>query len=203
MKFYGQFETDKIIKTYFPTDFIGGCIDVGATDGVNINNTLHFEENGWYSLCIEPNPNFFKNLEKNRKHSLKLAISDHNEDQCEFNVVNLNGINEEAISGLKIDEKLIQQHSMFDIKINKILCDVRTLDYCIDNYYNYNSIDFVSIDTEGTELDVLKGFNINKWQPRLLVIENNWNDDYVEKYLEQFGYKKDQRVAVNDFFIKK
>ena len=62
-------------------------------------------------------------------------------------------------------------------------------------------ITFVTIDTEGTELDVLKGFNLNKWKPKLIMIENNFNDNFCEDYLSFFGYKKVYRNEVNDFFI--
>jgi len=59
----------------------------------------------------------------------------------------------------------------------------------------------LSIDTEGTEIEVLKGFDIKKWKPKLLVIENNFNDPEIEKYLSTFGYIKNKRIEVNDFYI--
>ena len=201
--YYGQQHEDEIIEKYFPEGYIGGCIDIGATDGVNINNTLHFEQLGWYCMCIEPNPNFFNSLKNNRKNAVNLAVSDRNEDQVVFNIVSLNGSNEEAISSLRIDERLLKDHSNFDVNIKEIVCDVRTLDYCLDYFYTYQQIDFVSVDTEGTELDVLKGFDINKWQPKLFIIENNYEDKNIEEYMNKFGYIKDQRISVNDFYIKK
>ena len=51
----------------------------------------------------------------------------------------------------------------FNITTEDIKVSTRTLDYCIENYYKYDKIDFLDIDTEGTELDVLKGFDINRW----------------------------------------
>lgn len=200
--YHGQRHEDAIIEQYFPNGYIGGCIDVGATDGVYINNTLHFEENGWYALCIEPNPQYYNQLERNRNVTLNVAVSDYNEDFGTFTLVNLDG-NEEAISALKLDDRLLKAHSHFNIIIRPISCDIRTLDYCIEHYYKYDKIDFLSIDTEGTELDVLKGFDINKWQPRLIMVENNYNDSDIEEYLIQFGYVKDQRIEINDFYIKK
>lgn len=60
----------------------------------------------------------------------------------------------------------------------------------------------VSIDTENTELDVLKGFDINRWKPKLLVIENNYDESFIADYLKPFGYVRDRRVGGNDFFIQ-
>jgi len=205
--YYGQFLDDKVIEGYFDSNYVGGCIDIGATNGIDINNTKHFEENGWYSLCIEPNPNSYEKLKNNRKNTINLAISNFNKDLVNFIIVNLNDNSAEsegAISSLSLDKKLYQDHLKlgFNLTTKSIKVSVRTLDYCIENYYNYHKIDFLSIDTEGTEIDVLKGFDINRWQPKLIVSENNYNESDVENYLKQFGYIKDKRIEVNDYYIK-
>ena len=202
-RYYGQHHEDETISKYFPEGYIGGCIDVGATDGKNINNTRYFEQNGWYCLCIEPNPAYYHQCEANRKNTLMYAISDINDDNVDFNVVSIDG-NEEAGTSLRVDDRLIEDcKKIGDVQTRVIKTNVRTLDYCIDNHYKFDKIDFVSIDTEGTELDVLKGFDIIKWQPKLFIIENNYNDNKMEEYLEKFGYKKDQRKDINDFYVKK
>ena len=58
------------------------------------------------------------------------------------------------------------------------------------------------MDTEGTELEVMEGLDLHKYDIKLLVIENNYNDISIEKYMNSQGYKKDQRYKVNDFYIK-
>jgi len=73
----------------------------------------------------------------------------------------------------------------------------------LERYPHIPSVDFVSIDTEGTELNVLKGFDLVKYNPKVLLIENNYNDTDVEEYLKDFGYIKVKRNYVNDFYIKK
>lgn len=213
MGYHGQNEEDRIIEKYFPNGYIGGCIDIGSTDGVHMNNTLYFEENGWYVMCLEPNPAYFYQCESNRKNSHMYAISNYNADDIDFSVVNLDGTGiEEAITSLKINEDLIQSHIRrgFNPRIRIIKSKVRTLDFCIENYYKCDKIDFVSIDTEGTELDVLKGFNINRWQPKLFIIENTERsagieekDKSISNYLSNFGYVIDDIVDINDYYIKK
>ena len=200
--YYGSSLEDKIIEEYFGSDYIGGCIDVGATNGNDENNTRYFEEKGWNCLCIEPNPNFFPHLKRNRKNAVNYAISNFNKDLIDFTVVTLNNNNECAVSSLNVNEKLLQDHISFNPTFVDVKVSVRTLDYCIENHYKYDKIDFLDIDTEGTELDVLKGLDINRWQPKLIVIENNYNDSIIEEYLKNFNYIKDKRVGVNDYFIK-
>jgi len=202
MSYYSQFGEDKIIESFFSEGYVGGCIDIGASDGVSINNTKHFEELGWHCLCIEPNPNYFKYLVGNRANCLKCAVSS-NEGYTDFNIINLNGTIEDAISSLEIDKRLLKQFEG-SYSINPYTIQVRTLtlDSCIQQAYKHDKIDFISIDVEGTELDVLKSFSIEKWNPKLFVIENNFNDPDVEFYLNLFGYKKIKRIEINDFYIK-
>lgn len=203
--FYGQFNTDKLIKEYFPDKITGNCIEIGAVDGKYISNTLHFEEIGWNVLCIEPIPSYFFELQKNRKICLNFAITNENEDNIPFTLVTMNTQNQSSISGLKIDERLIDSHNQLGLSPSKntIYVKGRRLDWCIENYFNYDTIDFISIDTEGNELDVLKSFNVNEYNIKLLVIENNFNEPEIENYLKTFGWIKDKRVEVNDFYIKK
>ena len=66
---------------------------------------------------------------------------------------------------------------------------------------NIEKIDFLSIDTEGTELDVLRGFDIERWRPKLFVIENNFNESSIKEYLSEFGYVLSERLGVNDFYL--
>jgi FkbM family methyltransferase len=204
-KFYGQFMTDKHIKEYFPKEYKGNCIEIGAVDGLFISNTLHFEQIGWNVLCIEPIPLYYEKLSKNRSLTLNYAITDKNIDNEPFTLVTMNTENKSSISGLKIDDRLIESHISLGLEPKKetIYVNCRRLDWCIENYFNYETIDFISIDTEGNELDVLKSFDINQYNTKLLVIENNFNESEIENYLNDLGWIKDKRVEVNDFYIKK
>jgi hypothetical protein len=62
------------------------------------------------------------------------------------------------------------------------------------------TLDFISIDTENTELDVLRGLDLEMYTVRYLVIENNYNEPHCESYLAPFGYTKLHRTGVNDIY---
>jgi len=202
---YGQFGEEEIIENYFGNNYIGGCIDIGATTGIDNSNSKYFEDKGWYSLCIEPNPNFYNQLKNNRLNTVNCAIAEYTGDAV-FNIVNMGDYtgHEDAISALKIDKQLLKKHLKAGYKptITPIIVQTMTLNDCIEKYYKYDTIDFISIDTEGTELDVLIGFSIEKWKPRLMIIENNFSSDTIENYLKIYGYKKIYRLGINDFYAK-
>jgi FkbM family methyltransferase len=205
--FYGQFEpkVDRTIKEYFPNQNIGNCIEVGSVDGISYSNTYHFEKIGWNCMCIEPVTSSFNVLKQNRKIALNYAISEKNADNENFNLITIDNVEQpnSAVSGLILDEKLLNDlKRQYSLKEEVIKVSTRRLDWCIENFFNHDTIDFISIDTEGSELDVLKSFDVNSYNTKLLVIENNHNDSIIESYLNQKGWKKDRRLFVNDFYIK-
>ena len=125
--------------------------------------------------------------------------------EVQFNIVNLKaqGGNETAISGLRIDQRLYDDHMFLQPEVRQVNVPMMTLDTILLKYPAIDKIDFLSIDVEGTEVDVMKGFDIQKWMPLVIVLENNYNDKSYEDYMSSVGYKKALRNVVNDFYIKK
>jgi len=205
-KFHGQFvdnPVDKTIREYFKDyDYKGTMIDIGASNPIDCNNSYHFEKNGWTTICIEPNPINFKALKENRDHALNYALSDENKDNVDFEIFDIAG-DYGALSGLKLDQKLFDELKGIIRGREKIKVNTRTLDNVLENDINFvKNIDIVSLDTEGTELDILRGFDILKWVPTLFIIENNEGTQELREYMENFGYRLDKRVEINDFFLK-
>jgi FkbM family methyltransferase len=202
--FFGQFNppVDFYIKQYFPEGYVGRCIEVGAVDGVFLSNTYHFELNGWECLCVEPIPKYFESLEKNRKNAVRYAATNENSDNREFTVFTMANANQSSVSGLAVDNRLLVAHEAYRPVQETISVKTRRLDWIIDNHFKGGAIDFISIDTEGNELDVLKSIDLDAYDVKLLIVENNYNDPVIEQYLSEFGWRKDKRVEVNDFYIK-
>lgn len=202
MGFYGQFETDKYIAQYFPEGYKGTCIEVGMGEPVNGSNTYWFEQRGWGCLCIEPNIKYCRQARNIRRKVENVACGAEDLDNQPFTIINIVNNNESAISSLKIDDRLIQDHkNLINYAITKSI-NVRKLDTVLEQHPWITDIDFISIDTENTELDVIKGFNINRWRPKLLIIENNYDDPSIGEYLKSFGYIREKRIEVNDFYLR-
>ena len=199
--FYGQHHEDVFIKTIFPNTNNGVCIEVGASDGISGSNTKHFEDIGWKSLCIEPISSNFEKCKTIRKDCYQCCISDKDKEDTEFTIFHLNE-NLSAISSLEPDHRLIESHSHLITDTTKIKVKVRSLNSLLEELQFPKNIDFISIDTENTELDVLKGIDLNVYNVTLLVVENNYDEPFCEDYLSQYGYKKIKRIAVNDFYLK-
>ena len=199
--FYGQFGEEKFINTIFPDKTDGICIEVGAYDGISLSNTLHYEQKGWRVLCIEPIQEAFQKCKQIRKECYQCCVGENDSDDIDFTIFHLND-NLCSISSLVPDERLIESHKHLITNVSHTKVKVRSLTSLLDELNFPLNIDFISIDTENTELDVLKGIDINKYNIKLFVIENNYNELNCEIYLNPYGYKKINRIGVNDFYLK-
>lgn len=204
---------DSILATAFPDDYKGVCIDIGAGDGKLGSNTMYFERKGWKCLCIEPNPIYSDYLDKCRDTVVVAAITnDTSINTMPLKVVKVITTDVHdgdpphqygALTSLRTDEKLYDRfkkngHILEEYNVST---RVMTLTKCIEENNFSTNIDFISIDTEGTELDILKSIDFKKIQVSIFVIENNFKTNDIEDYLSIYGYKKYLSHEENDFFI--
>ncbi|MBC8411021.1 MAG: FkbM family methyltransferase [Rhodobacteraceae bacterium] len=201
--YHGQFSTDVLIELYFQDVSNGNCVEVGAANGYRGSNTLYFENLGWRTLCIEPNPLFAEKISKTRKEYVQCACGSEYNPESKFTVFDIGEHNiMSSLSGLQPDKRLLKTHDHVINNSYEINVEVKTLDSILEENSFSRKIDFISIDTEGTELDVLKGLTLTKWDVSLLVVENNFEDSNISDYLLEQGYYKDARWKINDFYIK-
>ncbi len=202
------------VLTLFPTTFTGVCVDVGAFDPFNISNSWIFERMGWDVYCIEPNPNCISKLKKYRENVIQYACGSKNKNNVDFYIFNPNKIlienptKEEIYLGQASGTGLINHSNdptketwQKDALVDTIKVNVKTLDWLMKNEIKEDHIDYLSIDVEGTELDVLKGTNLELWKPKIIVIENIEETPDQRIYLSKKNYRHVYRISVNDIYI--
>jgi FkbM family methyltransferase len=204
-QYYSQFKQDQFLnEVLFNNKKNGFFIDIGAHDGVTISNTLFFEkQNEWKGICIEPNPKVFAKLDQNRK-SLNLNVCIGNENGI-VKFTQIDGYSE-MLSG--ISGKFDQRHeARIDKEIaakggqkNEIDIPMITLD-SIDNIAA-TKIDFISIDTEGNEFEIIKAIDFKTLDITAFVIENNYGDNRIKEYLAQFNYQLLHKLDCDEVFMR-
>ena len=209
-EFYSQFGQDRFLETEIFRGYKNGVfMDIGAHDGVTINNTLYFEkENNWSGINIEPIKSVYDTLVSNRAKSINIncAISNSN-GEAEF--IKNSGYTE-MLSGLKSSyeprhmNRLLSENVSYGGSTDIIIVKTRTVEDVCDEY-NINYINYLSIDVEGGEFDVIKSINFNKVFIDVIGFENNYPDTSVEiiEYLESKHYVCIDRSGLDIFMIHK
>ena len=152
----------------------GFFIDIGAADGVKHSNTNLLEKKyQWSGICIEANPFMIPMLSSNRNCMCVHALLDNSENiektfYCANEISFLDNINrplsiEQTKNYVETSGYSFQPIKMKTSKINKIL----------ENYNCPYVIDYISCDTEGTELDILKEIPFDDYHVNIITIEHN------------------------------
>lgn len=208
VKYYSQHSQDELLDTHvFKGLKKGVFVDVGAWDGVCFSNTLFFEkEREWNGIHIEPLPDRYAELVQNRPKSinLNLAISD-SEGQGEFLAISGNT---GMLSGLKSNyderhlQRINQEISESNAEAKTIQVPVRRLD-SIFREFNLRRVHYLSIDAEGSEMNILRSIDFTSTFIDVIGFENNYRDqgsDMLE-FLKQRGYVRLPIQHPEDVFV--
>lgn len=200
--------TAEYVRALFPKEFKGVCVEVGANDPFWISNSWIFEQEGWLTYCIEPNPHCIPALKKHRKNVIEFACGSSSVDDVDFYIYETdkagpNHLKRPTWTGEGSYTGLIKHENAVGFIKETIKVKVRTLDFILGwNWLPINNIDYISIDVEGTEMDVLKGLSLIRWTPRVIVVENILQDVDQHGWLASYGYSCINRIGVSDIYRK-
>lgn len=173
MKYMSQKGQDKwLIEEVFSSKRGGFFIDLAASDGVKFSNTYVLEKYyNWQGICIEPNPDFYTKLIKNRNCLCINKCIDFKEQLIEFRFDNgeLGGvISEDTDNCLKYRGDQIKKAR----QINKTaLFRTVTLEQVLSDYKAPQVIDYLSLDVEGCETRIMSNFPFDKYKFLAVTIE--------------------------------
>jgi FkbM family methyltransferase len=190
MQSYSQYGEDLILWDYFEGRPDGLFVEVGANHPTVLNNTWFFEQRGWRGILVEPLPERCRELRQVRHRSqiIEAALgAPENRGTTAFQVAA-----EHALSGLELKP---------DVKcLEGIKVTLTTLDDVMAAAGN-PKIDFITIDVEGTELDVLRGFNLERHRPPVLLVEDHWRNHALHQHLCGRDYRIVRRTGVNSWYV--
>lgn len=207
LRYYSQFQQDKWINNNIFKNKSGGIfVDIGAHDGKSSSNTYFFEKNFlWKGICIEPIPQVFKALRSNRKCICIQGAIGEKEEVKDF--LRIHGP-VEMLSGLmdKYDPRHIERiHEELKIRGGHYeILKVQTYNInMILAQNNLFSIDFLSLDTEGGELDILKSIDFDRFHIHVITVENIYNTNDISEFLTSKGYQRVVSLGCDEIYIKK
>lgn len=201
---YSQFGQDDFVVKFFESAKEGYFVDVGAS--VDGNDTLLLEEMGWDGICIEPTESYQTLIEKRKCICLNICVGDHN-GKVQFMentgyTRELSGVVDyycEAHKG-RISSENKSQGGSSEI-VEK---EMKTLNDVFKEQGSPEYIDFLKIDVEGGEEQVLRGIDFDKYSFGLISIEGNYQEevDACVSILRSIGYMPIAKVGIDIFFGK-
>ena len=184
----------------------GFFIEAGAYDGIASSNTLILEKYfNWTGVLVEPGPSFVK-LKKNRPNSVCInkLLSNKNAKGifCFFPNRPMYSCTQDQFNKERFRNKIKNAHKEEPLKLEKKECEKIKLGDFLDSINAPKTIDYLSLDIEGSELEVLEVFPFNRYKFRCITIEGR----FCNELLISKGYKKvknpfNKTVDFESYFI--
>jgi FkbM family methyltransferase len=172
---YAQNLEDVVLQRALRTP-VGFYVDVGAASPSIASVTRHFYDQGWSGINIEPLPEYAAELRLERPQDWTVqAVAGASHGQARFHVV-------ESDRDLStFDPRRVEELSTQGVRTDEHLVEMVTLNELLE-LANPETIDFLKIDAEGTERDVLQGLDLRIWRPRVLLIEATFPNSQIPSY---------------------
>jgi FkbM family methyltransferase len=179
----------------------GYFVEFGATDGVLLSNTWLLEKHfGWKGICAEPNPKLFERLQQNRGCSVSPAcVYRTTGERMRFVLADAYG----GLLDLGEDNQHVDKRNAYAALGDLIDVTTTSLMDLLDQCQAPAVIDYLSIDTEGSELEILLGIDWSRYQFRCITVEHNFTAQRqgIQALLESQGYKH-REAQWDDYYCK-
>ena len=187
----------------------GYFIEIGGADGITNSNTVVLEQQyGWNGVCIEADPDQYLLLKNNRSCiTVNSACSSTSGEKLEFILSTKNSSHKfRQMSGLLNFAKKYKKELLDSKKQNpecSFLVTTKTLTEILDEVKAPENIDFLSLDVEGAELEVLQGINFEKYKIDCILVEHNNEHpkrSNIRKLLFSNNYYKAENLLIDDLY---
>ncbi len=203
---YSFFGEELIIRDFFQDRQGGFFVDVGCAYAIGANNTYYLEKHlGWTGIGIDALNDYAAEWKDKRPNSkfFNFLVTDNSEGSDRFyksSRIGLSSTNQNNADGFEEDPR--GRAKTEEIQVKKIaLTDLFDRE-------GIKKIDLLSLDIEGHELKALKGLDLERFSPELIVTETGFDlKGELPKYLNQHGYQQIQRYVpmdeVNSYYCRK
>jgi FkbM family methyltransferase len=191
---YAQEGEDIIAQALLP-EANGFYVEVGAFHPVSISNTYLFYRKGWRGIVIDPVPEVVELFRQRRPNDLVVECAVSNEEgERRFDIMQVGETN-------RLDGETVSEPAKAPLRSIQVRC--RKLASILDEHLPTGKmIDFLSVDTEGHDLNVLQSNDWQRYRPRLVAVEDFLPEaeSPVCRFMFQHGYKLMITAKMTRFF---
>ncbi len=193
---YSQFGEDAFLNAFFGDVKQGYYVDVGAFHPYEISNTYLFYRRGWRGINIEPNPDHFRRFPACRPGDINInaAVS----TQAGVVPFTCDG----HYSGIDDHTHLFRGR---DASAKRVNVEALPLSQILDSHLpNAQAIDFLSVDCEGHDREVLESNDWGKYRPRVVLVEDQEQsaDRSPRAVLSAAGYRLEYELHITKVFVR-
>ena len=180
-----------IVSDLFDKTFL----EFGATDGVSLSNSYMLEnELGWTGILAEPSPQWHKKLKYNRPNTqiITECIWKSSGEKLDFFVSDV-GVLSTLVDFKYSDLSSMPGNTKIRIKDGKVVkVETISINEVMETNFNGNSPSYVSIDTEGSEYEILNSLDFEKYRPVVFTIEHNFTNlqNKIDALMISKGYTR-------------
>ena len=185
----------------------GFFVEFGATNGIDFSNTHLMETKfDWNGILAEPAKLWHSSLNKNRSASIEVdCVWKTSGETLLFNEVNDgNGGELSTINSFSSSDHHYQTRKTSS---NKYKVNTISLNDMLEKYNAPKNIDYLSIDTEGSEYEILKTFDFDKYKVKIITCEHNYSPtrNKVQSLLSANGYQRkfNEFSLWDDWYMRK
>ncbi len=183
----------QLVWKFFGQKAGGTFVEVGANDPVAGSQTWLLEQNGWRGVLVEPQSAHCEKLRQQRKNSKVFQAacsSPANEGEMDLMIA--------AHDGASTLQPQRDTHGIRFVGTERV--KVTTLDRVL-NEARVEKVDFLSLDVEGHEIEVMRGLDFDRFKPALILIEDGVRDLSKHRFLKSRGYKLVKRTSLNNWYV--
>jgi FkbM family methyltransferase len=181
-----------MVREFFRDTPRGFFVEVGANDPQKDSQSWHLEQQGWTGILIEPVPELAAELKRVRKAQVFEVACSSPEQAGKVLRLHVAGPFSSfdpnlAVTGMRAERTV-------EVKV----C---TLDAVLVEGGATAPLDLLSVDVEGHELEVLRGFDFARWKPRLILLEDHVSGLDKHRFMRRAGYTLMRRTGLNGWYV--
>lgn len=188
-----EIEEKELVWKFFGQRRSGIFVEVGANDPVAGSQTWLLEQNGWSGVLVEPQSAHSEKLRQRRTKSQVFQVACSGPEM--EGEMDLLLADDGGSSTLRRQQDTHGTHFVGTERVK-----VTTLDKVLQ-LAGIAKIDFLSLDVEGHEIEVMRGLDFQKYQPALILIEDGVRDLSKHRFLKSRGYKLVKRTSINNWYV--